>query len=310
MAAEKKTLCDPFGRQVNSLRVSLTQRCNFQCFFCHMEGEQNASEEFSTEELEQLVKVASSLGISKVKLTGGEPLLRGDIVDIVSAISPYLEEVSMTTNGLLLERYAEKLHEAGLKRVNISLHSLDPMVFKKITGCQALEDVKRGIEAAIASKLDPVKLNMVALNGLNQLEIPRLIEFSKAHGAILQLIEFQPIQEGTETLWEDFYCDLKRVEQQLEADSAKVHVREFQRRKQYYLRDGAIVEVVRPMHNTGFCQYCTRLRVTSDGKLKPCLMRNDNLVNVLPLLKENAATDALIKAFEEAVARRAPYWRY
>lgn len=310
MAAEKKTLCDPFGRQVNSLRVSLTQRCNFQCFFCHMEGEQNASEEFSPEELGQLVKVASSLGISKVKLTGGEPLLRGDIVDIVSAISPYSEEVSMTTNGLLLERYAEKLHEAGLKRVNISLHSLDPMVFKKITGCQALEDVKRGIEAAIESNLDPVKLNMVVLNGLNQLEIPRLIEFSKAYGAILQLIEFQPIQEGMETLWEDFYCDLKRVEQQLEADSAKVHVREFQRRKQYYLRDGAIVEVVRPMHNTGFCQYCTRLRVTSDGKLKPCLMRNDNLVNVLPLLKENAATDALIKAFEEAVARRAPYWRY
>lgn len=305
----KPLLCDPYGRPVNSLRIALTQRCNFECFFCHREGERNSNTEISAEEVEQLVKCASELGMRKVKLTGGEPLIRSDIVDIVSAIAPYSEEVSMTTNGVLLQRHAEELHEAGLKRVNISLHSLDPSVFRKITGRQVLEDVQSGIRAAVEWKLEPVKLNMVVLNGLNESEIPSLIEFSEKCGAILQLIEFQPIQIGTETYWEKYYYDLRGLEDKLEADSAKVIVREFQRRRQYYLRNGAVVEVVRPMHNTGFCKYCTRLRVTSDGKLKPCLMRNDNLVDVLPLLREKSPKDTLVKAFEEAVLRRAPYWR-
>jgi len=294
---------------VNNLRISLTQRCNFNCFFCHKEGEQNAHEELSAEEIGRLVEVASSLGMRKVKLTGGEPLLRGDLVDIVSRIAPLVEEVSMTTNGALLEKYAEGLHEAGLKRANISLHSLDAEIFKKITECDDLDDVKRGIEAAVECGLEPVKLNVVVLKGLNDREIPQMIEFSKACGAILQLIEFQPIQAGTELYWKNLYHDLQGVEAVLEAKALKVQVRELQRRKQYYLKDRAVVEVVRPMHNTDFCRYCTRLRITSDGKLKPCLMRNDNLVDTLPLLRGGTNPKTLEAAFREAVSRRAPYWR-
>jgi len=302
-------LHDTFGRPVNNLRISLTQRCNFNCFFCHREGEQNAHDELSVEEVGRLVEIASSLGMRKIKLTGGEPLLREDIVNIVSRITPLVEEVSMTTNGALLEKYAERLHEAGLKRANISLQSLDAEIFKKITGCDDLDDVKKGIEATVECSLEPVKLNVVVLKGLNDREIPQMIEFSKACEAILQLIEFQPIQAGTEQYWKNLYYDLQGVEATLEAKALKVQVRELQRRKQYYLKDGAVVEVVRPMHNTDFCRYCTRLRITSDGKLKPCLMRNDNLVDTLPLLREGTNPKTLEAAFREAVSRREPYWR-
>jgi cyclic pyranopterin phosphate synthase len=306
---KQQLLHDAFGRPVNNLRISLTQRCNFKCFFCHREGEQNASEELSAEEIGRLVEVASSLGMRSVKLTGGEPLLREDIVDIVSSIAPHVDEVSMTTNGTLLKEYAKDLHRAGLRRVNISLHSLDPETFKRVTESNALDDVKNGIWAAVDCGLEPVKLNMVVLEGLNDMEIPKMIEFSKTCGAILQLIEFQPIQAGTEPYWQSLYHDLRGIENTLEANSLKIQVRELQRRKQYYLKGGEVVEVVRPMHNTDFCRYCTRLRVTSDGKLKPCLMRNDNLVDVLQLLREGSKPEALETAFKEAVSRREPYWR-
>lgn len=306
---KERLLHDPFGRPVNSLRISLTQRCNFKCFFCHMEGEQNAYGELSAEEIGRLVEVASDLGMGKVKLTGGEPLLRKDIVEIVYRIAPHAEEVSMTSNGALLEKYAEELHEAGLRRVNISLHSLDPEKFKRITGCDATDSVKRGVRAAVEAGLEPVKLNMVVLKGINDEEISSMIAFSKACGAILQLIEFQPIQAGTEPYWERFYHDLRSIEEMLQANSLRVKVRELQRRRQYYLKGGGVVEAVRPMHNTGFCKNCTRLRVTSDGKLKPCLMRNDNLVDVMPLIRGNAEPKALEEAFREAVSRREPYWR-
>lgn len=309
MKREEQLLHDAFGRPVNNLRISLTQRCNFKCFFCHREGEQNAHEELTAEEIGKLVEVASSLGIRSVKLTGGEPLLREDIMDIVSSITPHVDEVSMTTNGAFLEEYAEDLHRAGLRRVNISLHSLNAENFNRITECDAFDEVKRGISAAVNCGLEPVKLNVVVLKGLNDAEIPRMIEFSKAYGAILQLIEFQPIQAGTQPYWQSLYYDLRSVEDMLEANSLKVHVRELQRRKQYYLKGGEVVEVVRPMHNTEFCRYCTRLRVTSDGKLKPCLMRNDNLVDALPLLRKGSKPEALEAAFREAVSRREPYWR-
>jgi len=309
MKRDKALLHDAFGRPVNNLRISLTQKCNFNCFFCHREGEQGARRELSAGEIERLVEVASSLGMRKVKLTGGEPLLREDIADIVSRIASHVEEVSMTTNGAFLEEYAEELRKAGLRRVNISFHSLSVETFKKIAECDDVDNVKKGIRAAVKHGLEPVKLNVVVLKGLNDQEIPEMIEFSKDCRTILQLIEFQPIQAGTEPYWKSLYYDLRGIESTLEANALKIQVRELQRRKQYYLKDGAVVEVVRPMHNTDFCRYCTRLRVTSDGKLKPCLMRNDNLVDMLPLLNGGSNPKSLEAAFREAVSRREPYWR-
>ncbi len=301
-------LVDPYGRRINSLRISLTQRCNFSCFFCHQEGETNPRGEASAEEVEAIAATASELGIRRFKLTGGEPLLRRDIVEIVRMINQYADEVSMTTNGSLLAEKAVDLREAGLKRVNISLHSASSEVFKKITGCESLYDVEEGVRAAIETGLKPVKLNMVVLNGLNSGEVQGMIEFSRDLGTVLQLIEFQPLQLGARE-WDRFHYDLTPIEENLMSRSVEVRERALHRRRQYLLEGGGAVEVVRPMHNSKFCRFCTRLRMTSDGRLKPCLMRDDNLVEAASILRHGEPREALVEAFREAVARREPYWR-
>jgi cyclic pyranopterin phosphate synthase len=298
---------DTYNRPINSLRISLTQRCNLKCFFCHQEGEHGSGEELSTDEIVQVAKIASELGIKKVKLTGGEPLIRRDIVEIVKQISPLVKEVSMTTNATLLKDKACILRKAGLKRVNISLHTLDPETFHKITGRNYENEVTKGIESAIKCGLNPVKINMVVMKGINSDEIPNMINYSREAGAVLQLIEFQELENGAK-YYDDFHFDLESVEETLKGKSEKIITRELHHRKVYFLKDGAQVEVVRPMHNSEFCAYCTRLRLTSDGKIKACLMRDDNLVPLVELIRDGASLDSQVEAFKEAISRRKPYW--
>ncbi len=300
-------LVDPYGRQVNSLRISLTQRCNFDCFFCHQEGESGPNGEVTPDEIEAVVSVAAELGINKIKLTGGEPLLRDDVVEIVRRISPYVDEVSMTTNGYMLKEKACDLREAGLKRVNISFHSTDPEKFCKIIGRESVQAVREGIEEAIRCGLSPIKLNMVVMNGINDMEIEDMIAFSRETGVTLQLIEYQALEKGVEE-YDSYHFDLKSLEEQLAARSQSIVEREMHRRKQYHLKGGGIVEVVRPMHNSEFCAYCTRLRMTSDGHLKPCLMREDNHLEAVSRLR-NGGREELVEAFKEAVAAREPFWK-
>jgi len=312
IATDAPYLCDPYGRRLNNLRVSVTQRCNFHCFFCHREGENAPDQEMTPQEIEEIVRVACGFDMKKVKITGGEPLLRNDVVDIVSRTAKHADEVSLTTNGALLETKAEALKQAGLKRVNVSLHALTPSTFKTITGTNSLYAVKRGIEAALEQRLDPVKVNMVVLKGINDLQVQQMIDFTAALGAILQLIEFQPVQEDNVNPWSRFHNDLREIEDWLEEAAVKTQERPLHKRKKYFLpRDGgtACVEVVRPMHNSKFCRNCTRLRLTSNGKLKPCLLRNDNLVDAVSHLRGKKDVDGLIKAFRRAVALREPYWR-
>jgi cyclic pyranopterin phosphate synthase len=229
-------------------------------------------------------------------------------VEIVKRIEPYVEEVSMTTNASKLAEKACKLKEAGLARVNISLHSLNPSIFKDVTGGDHRDEVEAGIREAIRCGLTPVKLNMVVMKGINDSEIESLIDFSSKTGAVLQLIEFQELENGAE-YYDRLHYDLVPVEEMLAERSEKIVEREMHRRKVYYLRNGAQVEVVRPMHNSIFCAYCTRLRVTSDGKLKACLMREDNHVPFVSLIRRGEPHEALVDAFKEAVSRREPYWK-
>jgi len=305
-------LRDNFGRPLNSLRISITQKCNLQCFFCHREGETSPNGEMTTEEIVQIAKTASEFGMKKVKLTGGEPLLRQDVPKIVSEVARYVDEVSLTTNGVLLENYAQTLHNVGLKRVNVSLSSITPENFQKITGKPCIQQVKNGIKAALQSGLYPVKINMVVLRGMNVEEIPGMLAFAKEVGATLQLIEFQPIQRENVAYWKDFHYDLAPIEDWLKSKASAVEENPLHKRKRYVLkRDGGFVsvEIVRPMHNSGFCQNCTRLRVTSDGKLKPCLLRNDNLVDIAPLIRQGANVDEVKEAFKKAATLREPYWK-
>jgi len=266
----------------------------------------------TSKEIGEIAGVACKLGVKKVKLTGGEPLLREDITDIVSRISRYAEEVSMTTNGFLLKERATALRKAGLRRVNVSLHSIDPEIFANITGRDALQQVEEGIEAALKSHLEPIKLNMVVFNGINDHEIPQMIDFAGSLGTILQLIEFQPVLRENQSAWRRFHCDLAEIEGWLQKEAFKIENRALQARRKYFLKkDGKTkcVEVVRPMHNTSFCKNCTRLRVTSDGRLKPCLMRNDNLAEAATILRSGGGLDDLERAFRRVVELREPYWR-
>ncbi|MCW3988432.1 MAG: radical SAM protein, partial [Candidatus Bathyarchaeota archaeon] len=149
-------LCDAYGRSLNNLRISVTQRCNLNCFFCHKEGEDAFGQELTPTEITDIVKMACKLGMKKVKITGGEPLLREDIVEIVSSIAQHVDEVSLTTNGFLLEEKAEALRSAGLQRVNVSLHAMNSDTFKEITGRTGLRKVEKGIAAALENHLEPV----------------------------------------------------------------------------------------------------------------------------------------------------------
>ncbi len=301
-------LVDTHGRPVTSLRVSVTQRCNLACFFCHREGEHSPGAEMTPHEIGRLVEIAAGLGVVKLKVTGGEPLMRGDIVDVVSAVSPWVREVSMTTNGILLPPVAKELKAVGLSRVNISLHSLRRESVKQIAGADCLDQVKAGIEAAREAGLTPIKLNFVAMKGLNSVEVPEILRLSADTGAILQLIEYQPLERGKDR-WGDLYYDVAPLEERWKKEAVKIVEQEMHHRKRYTLPSGATVEVVRPIHNTVFCANCNRLRLTSDGRLKPCLMRDDNLVPAVQLIRGGASREEIECAFREATCRREPYWR-
>jgi len=304
-------LIDSCGRPLLNLRLAVTKKCNLRCSYCHGEGEEREPEQYNgemtVEEIVRIVHVAVDLGISRVKLTGGEPLMRKDIVDIVGKISsiPGLKDLSMTTNGVMLEALADELHEAGLKRMNISLPTLDGAVFRKLTG-GVIEGAINGVRAAVEAGLCPVKLNMLILKGINDEAVPDMIEFATRTGTVVQLIELEPINVS-----DSFYCanhqSLDLYEEALQQKAIKIETRRFMQNRHVYYLPGVKVETVRPIENTEFCLHCSRLRVTSDGKLKPCLMRNDNLVDFLTPLRRGASDKELAELFISANQKREPF---
>ncbi|MEM1582733.1 MAG: GTP 3',8-cyclase MoaA [Candidatus Bathyarchaeia archaeon] len=302
-------LRDDFGRPVENLRVSVTQKCNFKCIYCHQEGQPpNFGVEMSVDEIERIVRVAASLGVYGVKLTGGEPLLRSDIIDIVHRISSIkgIKDISITTNGFLLEKYAKQLKDAGLSRVNVSMDTLSADRFRMITSVDAHERVLKGIIEAVNVGLNPVKVNMVLLKDINEDEVDDMIKFAEENGLILQIIELE--QPNENTFYIKYHADLEGIERKLKERASRIIVRPMHHRRKYILSGGAEVEVVRPMHNTEFCLHCNRIRLTSDGKLKPCLFRNNNLVDLLTPIRGGANDEYIKRLFIEAVKKRRPFF--
>jgi cyclic pyranopterin phosphate synthase len=289
-------MVDSFGRPVTGLRIALTPRCNLKCIYCHHEGEVGPKGEIPDEMVVNVAKAAAELGVRSLKFTGGEPLLRKDLADLISQMPQDLD-ISLTTNGIFLADQAESLAKAGLDRVNVSLDSLNPENYCAITGGKAgdLERVMAGIDAAKKAGLEPIKLNVVVLKK-NEHEIPGLIDFGRRKGVILQLIELLDLKNL------GISGDIEGIERSLAAQADSIQTREMHRRRKYFL-DGAEVEVVRPMDNTEFCANCTRLRVTSDGKIKPCLLRSDNLIEI-----DTCDTEKIKELLRAANARREPYF--
>ncbi|MDU9376559.1 GTP 3',8-cyclase [Methanocorpusculaceae archaeon Sp1] len=308
-------LTDTYGRTISNVRIALTNACNLRCIYCHHEGEEingctvdNSRAQMTKEEIAELIGVFTELGVTTLKLTGGEPTLRPDLLDIIRSIPPDVES-SMTTNGTLLAKMAKDLKAAGLSRVNVSLDTMRRDRYLKITGRDLLPDVLAGIEAALDAGLIPVKLNMVILKGINDDEVEDFLSYVRNRkNLILQIIELMDVNGWADHI--DHVDDVIRGDAEIVGDleksiaekSTQIITRRMHHRRKYCL-DGAEVEVVRPMHNLEFCANCNRLRVTSDGKLKPCLLRSDNEVDIRGL-----HGDELKAAIAKAVQHRSPYF--
>ena len=305
---------DGFGRMIEYLRISLTDRCNFRCIYC-MPAEGVASmaheEILSLEEVARVVRVAAGMGIRSVRLTGGEPLVRKGVVGLVREIAstPGIENVSMTTNGVLLPQMAEDLKAAGLSRVNISLDTLDADQFRMITRVGSLEDTLAGIEAALDVGLDPVKINAVTVRILNQ-DVLAFARLSVDRPLHVRFIEYMPVGESSGSRgygWgrEDVIPNEELIgminERAAAQGLARLVPADGDRPlgwgpARYYEFPGAkgTVGFISALSNH-FCAQCNRLRLTADGKVRPCLF-SDMEYDVRSALRDPAATDADVRA--------------
>ena len=305
-------LVDSYGRPLTHLRISVTGKCNYSCIFCHREGESNTPDFLKVEHIGLVAKVAHGLGVRYFKLTGGEPLLREDIGHIVESIKNLGNvEVSVVSNGFLLVDRVSDLIKAGLDRINVSLHSLNPEVYRVITGVNGLRRVIRGLEACVDHSL-PVKLNVVVLRGLNDREYVDLIDYASRRGFNISFIELIPLGLSAKEYLKR-HCTLKEVEEYLEEIAVKQYKRRFQLRPVYVMPSGIRVELVKGYGNPELCLNCSRLRLTHNGKLKPCLYRKDRLLDIRPILEADMPLarkeELLEKALRRANFMREPFFK-
>ncbi len=306
-------LIDSFGRRIDYLRVSVTDRCNYRCFYCMPpEGIKGGKQStfLSYEELTRIIRIFSELGVRKVRLTGGEPLVRRHIVNLVEQIAalPGIDDVSLSTNAHLLEQHARTLKQGGLNRVNISIDSLVPETFAEITRGGDLAAVIRGIDAAVAAGLNPVKLNMVVMKGLNDREIEPMLDFAHAHGAHLRFIETMPVgSSGMEGVAHYYPAEkiLERVQGHCGSELVPVTggqgagpARHYQTRDKK-MRVGIITAM-----SQHFCESCNRVRLTAKGDLVLCLGK-ENSVGLREALR-SGATDAELKRLILAAIDKKP----
>lgn len=304
------SVSDGMGRQIGYLRISVVDRCNLRCDYCRP-----AADDFHAaprahlltfEEIERVVRIAADLGVEKIRLTGGEPLVRKGIVELVGRIAavPGIRDVAMSTNATLLDVYARPLRNAGLHRVNISLDTLDAQKFRRLTGGH-LHEVLRGIHAAQEAGLTPIRLNTVLLRGINDTEAGELIDFSVREQLELRFIELMPMREGMD--WQQHYYPMSELLAQA-AMIARVDMDSWQRQgssaaRYLRLRDGTgRVGFIEPMSNR-FCAGCNRLRLMSDGKLRPCLPA-DNEVDLRSALRAGYGDAELATLIRDAAASK------
>ena len=296
-------MIDKLGRDITYLRISLTDKCNLRCRYCMPEEgvcKRTHQEMMSEDEVVAAVEVAASLGIHKIRLTGGEPLVKKNIVSICRRVAAVegIREVCLTTNGLLLPQLAKELREAGVKRVNLSLDTLDADKYAYITRTGNIEQFRAGLEAALDAGFDKVKINAVLIGGFNDDEIEALADLTREYPVDMRFIELMPIQDHDE-FGESAYVPYSRVLERL-PDAVPV-ARDSGVAKLYRI-PGALgnIGLISPI-SAHFCGECNRLRLTADGKLKPCLHSADEY----PI--KGLDQDCMRAVFEEAIWNK-PAW--
>ena len=279
LPARARTCVDACGRLVKSLRVSVTDRCNLRCIYClpHGSGDfTRASETLSFDDIVRVVRVACRLGIDNVRLTGGEPLVRRGIPELVARLKreTAVREVAMTTNGVLLERHVHALADAGLDRLTVSVDSLHADRFRAITCLGSVDDVWRGVHLAAEAGLRPLKINVLVLRGINDDEVDAWLELTRQHDLVVRLLELMPVGEGASTELAQRYVDLTQVRHRLTREYGLVPLDGVPGNgpARYWRVPGApgVVGFITPMSD-GYCDTCSRFRLTATGDLRPCL---------------------------------------
>jgi len=295
---------DSFGRNINYLRISVTDRCNLRCIYCMpSEGvpQMSHSEVLSYEEIRTIVKAAAQLGVNKVRLTGGEPLVRAELPNLVRMLSQIegIEELSLTTNGTILKKHALELKRAGLSRVNVSLDTLKADKFRYITRLGELATVLEGIDVAKDTGFDPIKINIVVMRGINDDEILDFAKMTYEDSWHIRFIELMPFKGVTEFVRSIELRQHINLIGELESCTPLTG----NGPATYYRLSGAkgTIGFISPLTEPSFCSRCNRMRLTPDGRLRPCLL-GENEIDLKTSLRNNASIGKLKRLILQAVA--------
>jgi cyclic pyranopterin phosphate synthase len=308
-------LRDSYHRPIRDLRVSLTDRCNFRCFYCLPHGEPPIAPKeqmLSYEEIDYVCEIFVSLGIEKIRLTGGEPMLRRDIETIIRKLSRLktsgLQDLALTTNGYYLPERAQSLKDAGLDRVTISLDSLKRDIFKRMTGVDVLDKVLAGIAAAKAAQLEPIKINAVIVRGHNEDEVADFAAFAREHDVKMRFIEFMPLDSGHEWAREDVVSG-KEIRERISERFPLVSVdvaRGSETSSRYRFADGAPGEIgiIAPVTEP-FCGACSRIRLTADGQIRTCLFSTVEH-SLRDVLRSGASRAEIVDYIHSVILKKEP----
>jgi cyclic pyranopterin phosphate synthase len=308
---------DSFGRRVDYLRISITDRCNERCLYCMPEGYkgwEKSADHLTSEEIIRVVRVATSLGFRKFRLTGGEPLVRSDILDIVHGMKkiPGVDIIGLSTNATKLSQLAKALFEAGVRTVNISLDALNPNIYRNITGGD-VNAVMAGIRAAVTAGFERVKLNSVLIRSVNEQEIWPLVLFAAEHGLPLRLIELMPLTRTDVLTQKNFFPigDALRILREHDELIPQPETKIGHGPAKYYRlkHTGALVGFIGALTNLQFCDHCNKMRLTADGKIRPCLGDHGE-INIRSTLRNTTDDGELKNLFLSALKSKPQEHRF
>jgi len=312
MASDSPKLVDGMGRTIVNLRISVTDRCNFRCTYCMPADNvefMDRSNLLTFEEIQRVVTVVSKLGINRIRLTGGEPLMRKDLPSLIKMLNTVdgIDDIAMTTNAFFLKDQAQGLLDAGLKRLNVSLDSLDPEKFRDVNRRDCLQSVLDGLDAARNAGFKSIKINAVAVRNFSESEIMGLIEMGRSDGFEIRFIEFMPLDadkvwERDKVLFGHEIVELIKEKYELVPIDNSLEIGPA---SEYNFADGkGKIGIITAVSNP-FCDHCNRIRMTADGKLRTCLF-SENEHNLKDLIRNGATDTTIAEAIQQAVLVKEP----